>query len=532
MNLKKNKKVYLFLLVGIFILYLIGCSTIQNTINWARFGRSPDTSAQDKNLTQFFSNIRPTPGNPDSHYLLAAYYQQRGRHKEAIEEFQKVLSIDPGHFKACNGMGVSYDLLGNFPKAVEAYEAALVLNPNLDYVQNNLGYSLLLQGNVDRAVAAFKKAIDLNEGEQRFHNNLGLALAEKGEYDSALAEFKLGGDEATAHFNLAELYFKKGKYEEAKIQYVLALKTNPSNTVAQTSLKAANALVAIFQTTPKEAEAKRVIIPDSPAVKNSAEKEEITGNQTPEVDTVKEAGQNASISQEKGKVIDPVEPKESNVAASNAIPHPITELTIPKAADPGIQQADIKKPIEFPPEAIVEPIDLYELRVGSFRVEENARVESNSLQEAGYQTSLKQSKDKNGKEWYLLFAGPMPYDKALATKEKIGKEFHHGVEIQSLEGKDAGIEISNGNGVNRMARKVGDYLKERGLSVKRLTNYRNFNQGFTRIYYQEGHIGAANHVARQLPATREMIELKKLDRPYLQVKVLLGKDMIPYRQTF
>ena len=61
--------------------------------------------------------------------------------------------------------------------------------------------------------------------------------------------------------------------------------------------------------------------------------------------------------------------------------------------------------------------------------------------------------------------------------------------------KRVGIEISNGNGVNRMARKVGDYLKTQGHEVRRLTNAKNFNYGKSKVFYQEGHSQEARHIA-------------------------------------
>ena len=61
---------------------------MKDGFTWGAFGGSKT----DSNLSEFFSSIRPSPGNPDSHYLLAGYYQERGQHREAISEFKKVLS--------------------------------------------------------------------------------------------------------------------------------------------------------------------------------------------------------------------------------------------------------------------------------------------------------------------------------------------------------------------------------------------------------------------------------------------------------
>jgi len=93
-------------------------------------------------------------------------------------------------------------------------------------------------------------------------------------------------------------------------------------------------------------------------------------------------------------------------------------------------------------------------------------------------------------------------------------------------GPNVGIEISNGNGANGMARKVGGYLKERGLPVKRYTNADHFQYRKTKIYYQAGCYEAAQDVAAQLPGSQKMERKQILDRTHIQVKVLIGKDML------
>jgi hypothetical protein len=98
--------------------------------------------------------------------------------------------------------------------------------------------------------------------------------------------------------------------------------------------------------------------------------------------------------------------------------------------------------------------------------------------------------------------------------------------------KDAGVEIANGNGVNRMARRVGDYLKGRGLKVVRLTNADHFKYSSTRILYQKGYDREAGHLAGQLGVAREGKEVKKLDRPNIKMKIWISKDLISKNKLF
>src|SRR5512136_2618890 len=100
MNLKNKKAILLSaslsLMAAFVIFYISGCSMKEGFLLWGKSGGPQD----DSDLLAFVSSIRPHPGNPDSHYLLAGYYQERGRHREAVEEFKKVLAIDPRYVKA------------------------------------------------------------------------------------------------------------------------------------------------------------------------------------------------------------------------------------------------------------------------------------------------------------------------------------------------------------------------------------------------------------------------------------------------
>ena len=200
--------------------------------------------------------------------------------------------------------------------------------------------------------------------------------------------------------------------------------------------------------------------------------------------------------------------------------------------------------------------DVYKVQVASFRSKEIADLTANSLRESGYQITESNWRDEKGEEWHRLFTGPfVTKDEALTSKVKIEMEYSLGpMVVQSKAVKAATeestipaqstekiglesiagvrIEISNGNGVNRMARRVGDYLKSKGLKVVRLTNADNFNYSGTAVFYCSGFGREADCIAGQLEVLEAVKEIKKLDRPNINVKVLIGKDLIPRNKTF
>lgn len=98
----------------------------------------------------------------------------------------------------------------------------------------------------------------------------------------------------------------------------------------------------------------------------------------------------------------------------------------------------------------------------------------------------------------------------------------------------ARIEVSNGNGVNGMARRVGFYLKESGLPATRLTNTPGFNVAATRVEYRSGYEVEARQVAAAMPFRVEVVLSTSLRRD-IGVRLVLGKDLVGsqgyFRQT-
>jgi tetratricopeptide (TPR) repeat protein len=453
----------------LFNLSLWSCASSSQRQGWIK-GLDPEET-NPKVAKNFFRSLRPTGGNPESHYRLACYYQERGDHREALEEFKKVVLIDPGNAKAYSGMGVSYDQLRDFVRAMECYERALALNPDLETAQNNLGYSYLLQGKPEEAVSAFKKAIARNNGDSRYHNNLGLAYAAQGRLDLALEEFKLAGDESKAHYNVARFYQERGLYHLAHVHFSVALRLDPSFTHARLALEAIEGLARIFKT-PLPIESQETRPSDLPP-RNEKEpigKDPLNVSDLPVVPVVKRPAPQAEV----------------EVAPS---PEAEAALAVPGATRGGKakaepEEATLRKesaPDESPPDGTAPPL-----------------------------SSSPPSRE------------PESPSKSPRSNKEVSSSSLHGVNV----------EVSNGNGVNGMARKIGRYLRAKGLEVTRITNAEHFNHQDSKIYYQRGYQGAASHLADQLPSIQDVEESRPFDRPQIKVKVLIGKDLAQHQKSF
>lgn len=369
------------IMIAFFCLSQVSCSV------WTR-GELGSEKGENK-VNAFVSKIRTPQSNPDSHYLLAHYYQERGRHREAIEEFHKAILIEPLHVKAYNGLGVSHSELKDYSQAIQFFMTALKINPKLDYIHNNIGYCHLLQRNMPAAIDSFKKAIALNAGNKRIHNNLGIAYLINGDAEKGRQELAIGGADAWTVYDMAQLYYQNDMFLKAREHFARALEMNPSLAEARKGWEASDTQCRFSQ----------------------------------------------ALSQK--------------------------------------EKSSEKMVINYPESALPE-------------------ITSSLMERAG-----------------------------------LGKQAGSIKQLQNVE-----IEIANGNGVRYMARDMGIHLKKKGFKVVRLTNADNFNHRTGSIIYDEKCLDAANAVAQAIPQIRDLKITEKRNRDDVKIKVLVGKDLIPYHKLY
>ena len=94
----------------------------------------------------------------------------------------------------------------------------------------------------------------------------------------------------------------------------------------------------------------------------------------------------------------------------------------------------------------------------------------------------------------------------------------------------AAMEISNGNGRRGMARMMGDYLRDQGEQVVRITNAGSFSMPQSVIHYAPGEIEAARRLAARLPVAAELRETLP-DNARISVRLVIGQDILDYEDS-
>ena len=156
-----------------------------------------------------------------------------GDYKTAAEQLSRALASDPSNAEALYYFGVAMQKLEKPAEAVEAFEKALSINPKLALAQANLGLTLAAMGNGDKARPHLARAMELEPRD--FSVNLTaargyLALEDFGAAEMALMRsLELYPSEPQALAELFQLYALWDKSELARRYAALAAEANPND---------------------------------------------------------------------------------------------------------------------------------------------------------------------------------------------------------------------------------------------------------------------------------------------------------------
>jgi type IV pilus assembly protein PilF len=175
--------------------------------------------------------VAPPPAAPDgsnaqfrakTHTELGSGYFARAQYGVALEELNEALRVDPGYAPAYNMIGLVYMELREDQQAEQSFTRALQLDPGDSDAHNNFGWFLCSRNRFDESIKQFLAAVKdpLYATPEKALLNAGICSAKKG--DAAAAEdfllkaLKVQPQQPQALYNLAQLYFKQGRYAEAR----------------------------------------------------------------------------------------------------------------------------------------------------------------------------------------------------------------------------------------------------------------------------------------------------------------------------
>ncbi|GFO96066.1 TPR repeats containing protein [groundwater metagenome] len=187
-----------------------------------------------RHIAQYYSIFHVTSGIGLSHNIhnnLGIAYDRAEMYKNAIEEFNEALRLDPGYIEVLNNLAVTYHRMGLVDEASERLREALRLRPGYLEAHCNLGNIYASAGRYEEALLEFEAALSLNPNNALVHSSLGNVYAEQDKLPEATREFleavRLDPDYLPARSSLGRLYTEQGRHEEALREFQEALKRDP-----------------------------------------------------------------------------------------------------------------------------------------------------------------------------------------------------------------------------------------------------------------------------------------------------------------
>lgn len=124
----------------------------------------------------------------------------------------------------------------------------------------------------------------------------------------------------------------------------------------------------------------------------------------------------------------------------------------------------------------------------------------------------------------VLEMSPNLYELGRVVQVVVSSAAPQNASAEARPNAQLGVEVSNGNGVQGMAKRVATELRSQGIDVTRVSNRKPFDQPRTEIEYRKGFLDSAREIGVRLPSPPSLVESGRL-RAGIGVRLVLGKDL-------
>ena len=173
------------------------------------------------------------------HYQRAEALRDKGKNKDAVEEYKQALVLRPSLAEARIAMARCLITLQDYQGGEKEIQTAIKLGGRtIVEAQTVLANLRRNQGLVDESIVEYRKALRLANGNSfEAHIGLAIALNEQGSVDEAVREYRIGiiqdmETEPILYYQLAEILEKSNRNKEAIEAYRNYLRLDPEGEYA------------------------------------------------------------------------------------------------------------------------------------------------------------------------------------------------------------------------------------------------------------------------------------------------------------
>lgn len=140
--------------------------------------------------TLFAATLRAYPNSPRALFIVAGDLAEQGQYVQAIQHYDRLLSLHPDHPAAAHEKGIALARLGRFAEAAETLGEAVRLRPTSARAHVNLALAQRQAGGVREARRSLRMALVYDDTDPRAWAELGNLELEQREYRRAVEAYR------------------------------------------------------------------------------------------------------------------------------------------------------------------------------------------------------------------------------------------------------------------------------------------------------------------------------------------------------
>ncbi|QDV51084.1 tetratricopeptide repeat protein [Gimesia fumaroli] len=160
---------------------------------------------------------------------------------EAVETYQRILSIKPAEKKAHAGIAAAYFQLKQYQDAISHFQDLARLSPADASPYINMGAIYNKMGEYKQALNELRKAVQKDKKSADAFYNMGIAHKGLNQLSMAVTAYKqaivFDPDMVDAHFNLGNVYLEMKNHTQAHSSFTRSLEISPQFKKALNALK-------------------------------------------------------------------------------------------------------------------------------------------------------------------------------------------------------------------------------------------------------------------------------------------------------
>ena len=188
---------------------------------------------QEKAINEFNKIIKINPEFYEAYYNIGTVLFKQSNFNEAINYFNNAIKIKKDYFEAYFNLAECYRNLNLFDTAILFFETCLKYKPDDFEIYNNLGLVYQKINQFDFAISNYQKALKINPDFFQAYNNIGALYMEVGRVDDAIIVLnkciQINREFVSAYNNLGMALNKKRKYSSAVLILEQGLKLNENS---------------------------------------------------------------------------------------------------------------------------------------------------------------------------------------------------------------------------------------------------------------------------------------------------------------